>query len=676
MFQPDATEAQIVAWVEDEFKKARTARQGFERQWFTNMAFYFGRQWVTWGQSGSFQYARMIEPPAPSWRVRLTINKVVQYVNRELSRLNSSRIRGFVMPATGDAHDAAVAKIAEDVFDYLSSLTDLELQQLIADLWCCFTGNGYLKVYYDANEFDFRTGTQGKICVEAKSPWHLFVPHMDETLLDNQPWIMEAAIKPVEWVIQTFGVALKPEDKNSGDILEDRMLNAMQISEKDSTTHGVLVKEVWIKPNALYPMGCYVRVAQGKVLVEQPQSQMDEQGNELPPEPVGLWQPWPYVHMQYPYIQRIHTLSNRFYGKTFVDDLISLQRQYNRARSQVIENVNKVARPVWMVQRGSVDVRTITTEPGAVIQYIAGAAAPKQEQPAQIPQYVFLSIDQTREEMDGVASQHEVSQGSVPPNVEAATAISFLQERDDAALFAAVLFKEKAYEKLGQQMLSLVGQFWDAERMVRVVGKNRNYEAFLFKGSDLAGNTDFRVVTGSGTPQSRAARKAELMELIKMGIIPPQKGLAYLDMPELGRLYEEMQIDVKQAQRENIKMMNGIDGFIDVNQDHMIHIDEHDDFTKTQEWENLDDNAKLLFKTHTYRHLQIITYIFGLTPQVPENRNSPEFQQMGIDPVFETELRRLYTLLKTSGGMPQMPAPPSSPNPQMPVGSDHAVESG
>lgn len=657
MFRPDATEQQIVAWVEDEFQKARLARQPFERQWFTNMAFYFGRQWVTWGQSGSFQYARMIEPPAPSWRVRLTINKVRQYVIREISRLNSSRPRGFVLPRTTDSQDAAIATAAEDLHDYLADIVDLELQQLIADLWCCFTGNGYLKVYW-SDEFDFKTEANGKVCVEPRSPWHIFVPFMDEPLIDNQPWVMDVAVKPADWVAQTFGVVLQEENTNSGDVLEERMFNAMQINEKSSVTQGVLVKEVWIKPCPTYPAGAYVRVAQNRVLVEQPKEEYDDQGNQLPMEKPGLWQPWPYVHMQYPYVQRIHTLSNRFYGTTFVDDLISLQRQYNRSRSQVIENVNKVARPIWVVQRGSVDTRTLTTEPGAIVQHIAGSAPPRQEQPAQIPQYVFLNIDQTKEEMDGVASQHEVTQGSVPPNVEAATAISFLQEKDDASLFSAVHFKERAYQKIGQQMLSLVGQYWDSERMVRVVGRNRNYESFLFKGSDLKGNTDYRITPGSGTPQSRAARKAELMELIKMGIIPPHKGLAYLDMPELGKLYEEMQIDAKQAQRENVKMANGIDGYIDLNQDHMIHIDEHDDFTKRQEWETLDDNAKLLFRTHTYRHLQIIVHLFGLTPMVQENINSPETQQMGLDPVYEAELRRLYTMLKTAGGMPAMPPAP------------------
>ncbi len=663
MFRPDAKEPEIVAWVDDQFKQARTARQSFERIWFTNMAFYFGRQWVTWGQSSSFQYARMVEPPAPSWRVRLTINKVAQYVNREISRLNSSRPRGFVMPASSDSNDAAVAKVAEDLYDYLSDIAQLELQQLIADLWICFTGNGYLKIYY-SREFDHQAQAQGKICVEARSPWHIFVPYMDEPLLENQPWVMEAAIKPASWVAQTFGVQMSEDSSNSGDILEDRMLNAMQITEKEVTTKGILVKECWIKPNAEFPMGALVRVAKDRVLVEQPVQEFDDEGNELPLEKPGLWSPWPYLHMQYPFIQRIHTLTNRFYGKTFVEDLISLQRQYNRARSQVIENVNKVSRPVWMVQRGSVDVRTITTEPGAVIQYMTGATPPKQEQPVNIPPYVFDSIEQTKDEMDGIASQHDVSQGTVPPNVEAATAISFLQESDNASLFSAVRFKEKAYQQAGQQMLALVGQYWDAPRMVRVVGTNRNYEAFLFQGSDLAGNTDFRIVPGSGTPVSRAARKAELMELIKMGIIPPHKGLAYLDMPELGRLYEEMQIDTKQAQRENVKMMNGTDGTIDLNQDHMVHIDEHDDFTKQQEYENLDDNAKLMFRTHTLRHLEIITHLFGLNPMVQQDMTSPQFQQLGFDPVYEAELRRLYTMLKTSGGMP-MPGMGGAP----PVGS-------
>ena len=46
------------------------------------------------------------------------------------------------------------------------------------------------------------------------------------------------------------------------------------------------------------------------------------------------------------------------------------------------------------------------------------------------------------------------------------------------------------------------------------------------------------------------------MELAKMGALPFDKMLRYMDMAETGKLYEEMQLDARQAQRENQQLTN------------------------------------------------------------------------------------------------------------------------
>jgi hypothetical protein len=55
-------------------------------------------------------------------------------------------------------------------------------------------------------------------------------------------------------------------------------------------------------------------------------------------------------------------------------------------------------------------------------------------------------------------------------------------------------------------------------------------------------------------PKSKAATQAFITDLMKNGLIPPEKGLRYLQMNETSRLYEELQADSKQAQRENHAM--------------------------------------------------------------------------------------------------------------------------
>jgi len=156
--------------------------------------------------------------------------------------------------------------------------------------------------------------------------------------------------------------------------------------------------------------------------------------------------------------------------------------------------------------------------------------------------------------MEDISGQHEVSKGQTPPGVSAATAISYLQEQDESMLSVAYDSLEEGIEKVAFETLSLVSQFWDTSRMVKVVGLDGSFEVMAFKGSDLRGNNDIRVEAGSALPTSKAAKQAFIMDLMKMGFIDPSKGLEVMEIGGINKIYDEIQVDVREAQRENIKM--------------------------------------------------------------------------------------------------------------------------
>src|SRR5215203_4620535 len=74
-FDPDAIEP-LTKW-EERYAKAKMARQSFERQWYLNIAFYFGKQWVTWQFSTMpTSLGQLVEPPPNRSRTRITVNRV------------------------------------------------------------------------------------------------------------------------------------------------------------------------------------------------------------------------------------------------------------------------------------------------------------------------------------------------------------------------------------------------------------------------------------------------------------------------------------------------------------------------------------------------------------------------------------------------------------------------
>jgi len=249
--------------------------------------------------------------------------------------------------------------------------------------------------------------------------------------------------------------------------------------------------------------------------------------------------------------------------------------------------------------------------------------------------------------MEDISSQHQVSRGENPGGgVTAATAISFLQERDDSLMTTAYQSVESGYEKIARHTISHVVEHWDVPRTVSVTGVDGSFDSVALKGTELSSGTDIRMEAGSALPTSKAAKQAFLMEIMKMGWIDPTKGLELMDMGGIDKLYDELKIDERQAQRENLRMsrleiqqieqheqmvqMQGQmaqeadaqgqpipnsdqntgtplsmpDNIIPVNtwDNHQLHIDIHNRYRKSQAFEMLPEKIKQQFEYHVAMH--------------------------------------------------------------------------
>lgn len=714
LFRPNSTPEEIASWAEKEFEKAHGARLTIERQWLLNLAFNNGKHWVTWGPA--VNHARRLEEPKnmPPWRVRLTVNKVQPYIRREMARLSSSKPRGMVLPASPEESDRHAARSALSILDYLHEELELDDVHDLADWWVCNTGSVFYKVRF-TEEPDQSTGEPGRLRVDVIRPFDIYVSDIEETRIKEQEWVCQAQALRQSEIAERWGVDVRADGYTSE--TDAKVRSVMSVFNQDKGDDFAVVKEFWIKRCPRYPNGLVLAICNGKLL---PYEQKEEEavGQLLEGEPVAEDDPllaalglgnyqsklnaegkagkeladlelpkkrrtadlpsgtieWPFGHGRLPFIPRGHTKSGRFYDSSFVEQIIPLQREYNRSRSQIVENKNLTSRPQWAVPLGAVDRAHLTTEPGAVIPYAPGFNPPEPIKPPQLPNYVIDHIRLTAEEMDELASQNDVSKGDVPPNVEAATAIAYLQEKDDAAVGYAVRSKERAIQEIGQQLLGLVQEYWDEPRLIRVVGQNEVFDAYTFKGAQLRGNTDYRVVSGSGLPRSRAAQEAKIMQLMEAGIIPAPKGLRMMDMPDISALIQEVEIDLIEADKENLTMARGQYADVYVWQDHVAHLDEHDAFKKREEYKHLDDVSKSIFEFHDYQHLQQLVALFNMLPPEPpevlQQRQAvtAQAQQVGnpyyVDPVHAFMLRTIFIQLK-AGAVPQpSPAqlPPASGN--------------
>jgi len=609
---PSSPEGKIVSKYEQKFKACQQARAVFEKQWYTNMAFYFGRHWVAWSPktTGSSTHLQMIDPPAPNWRVRLTINRIKPAIRNEITKLSKEEPQFWVVPDSTEEQDVAAARAGENVSDYLIHSGYFNRTRRSAVFWSSVCGTGFVKTYYEPNTPD-DMGNMGKICWKSNSPFHILVPYLQEEDIQLQPFVCHAATVDPEVLHTQYGIEIDPDETVTGAHLDQKFFSSLGIkTPKEQGMKQCYVKEFWVKPCKDFPTGAMFIISNETMVYmyegvpKEEEAQLDMGGMDEVLSAITQKEPendYPYEHGRYPFAKIDAIPTGRFYGESIIQDLIPLQREYNRSRSQLIEAKNRTSKPQYTYTQGSIDPNKVTSEPGLMIAVAPGFAPPAPLNQPDIPQYVLGLDDKTLKDMDEISGQFEITKGRTPPGVEAASAIAYLQEENDTRLYYAVASIEEAVQEIGQQALALVDQFWDEERLIKVVSRNSVFETMMFKAQDLRGNTDFRVESGSMAPRSRAARQAFITEMMKSEFIPVEQGLKYLQMSETNRMYDESQLDLRQAQRENWQLGKTLIPINEWDNDE-AHIMAHENYMKSQEFELLPVEAKASFVAHCRMH--------------------------------------------------------------------------
>lgn len=607
---------ELVDWVRRQFIDIKMSRAHIERQWYLNLCFYYGKQNVVFRQLPNFTMGTsgsLYVPPAPYWRSRPVINRVRPTIRQELAKLTSQKPSATVVPASSDDRDLFAAQAGDQIWDSLYRSKNLKSVFRRWAWWTLVCGTSFLKCCWDPDAIDEDTNFNGDICFNPETPFHVFVPDFRQEDLEGQPYLIHAQVKSDDWVKLNYpGIKYSANEDKENEILDQSWLNLVG-AQNMKGQKGVICLEAWIKPGAhpKFPNGAMFTVIGDTVV----------QGAEG----------WPYEHNKFPFSKLDHIPAGKFYADSSIVDLIPLQREYNRTRGQIIEAKNKMSKPQLIAEKGSVDPSKITTEPGQVIEYEAGYAEPKPLPLQNLPNYVLQELDRLLLDINDVTGQHEVSKGQTPPGVTAATAINYLQEQDNSMLAHTFQSFEEGIEKIARMALSYVHQFWDVPRTIKIVGEDGSFDAQAFKGSQLADYTDIRIESGSSLPTSKAAKQAFIMDLMKMGFIDPQDGLDVMEMGGIGKIYEKVQVDIRQAQRENLKLAAVTDeviqqqqliqmvdevtgqptppvGIVSVNtwDNHALHIATHNKYRKQQAFEELSDSAKQEFEQHVQMHMMAL----------------------------------------------------------------------
>lgn len=607
---------EILSEMDNFHTTTKKERELYEKPWYFNLAFFLGHQWIAWNEWTS----RIEEPKAPSWRVRITANHIAPICNQIIAKLTKNRPLWQVIPATSEDKDINIARMGEKVLQYLARILKHQTKTQEMWLWAVITGSAFKLPYWDAGAkevIDEENNTHlGEAGIDVLSCFEV-LPELGATS-EYLSKVMVTRTRSLDYIREKYpdtGEEVEDEGVSGKSPVEDKLFDLMKKSapvyepskkEKEDKGGNAIVKEYREIPSKKYPNGRYIITANNVLLNPD---DMDLPFDFLIKErKLGL--------IKYDY----EKVPGRFWGKGRPEDLIPLQKEYNKTRSQIIEIKNLMAKPKWAVPIGSGIKKThLTSEPGEVVYYNPGVPMPQQMQPASLPSYILREPDITRRDMQDVSGIHEVSKAQVPTGVRSGLAIQFLQEQDDTRLGPVITRFEEQEGELGHELLHIVKDNYKEPRLIRIIGKDNKIEAFDFKGADLGDNLDVIVQAGSAFPLNKVAKQQFVLNLwLNKIITEPRQILKMLEFGTFEEIYEDFAMDEKNAQEENRELEKGNPVQVHYFDNDDIHIYEHMRFSKANKHSpTIEEFIGQHIDEHTKRKMMMLSAVPNMPPGKP-----------------------------------------------------------
>ncbi|MHC4402938.1 MAG: portal protein [Planctomycetota bacterium] len=251
-------------------------------------------------------------------------------------------------------------------------------------------------------------------------------------------------------------------------------------AELDSDGHHGIFEQtdlyvVWHRESKRYRRGFFAEICEGKVLRD---------GKN------------PYEHFEIPLIpiyQMPDPWGHRPTGT--MDDLLPLQRAYNRTDAQVISHINQTVDPDWQAEDGAADDDYMQEHPLVHFHRVGHPEphpAPVERLAPHVMQEKLMLADQFKE----LAGITEPSQGIPSSEARSGRAIMALNEREDMMLNTTVQSVERGLEKIAQMRIALDAQFGIEERTAYILGSGGEREALTYRGESFIAKAQNQGVRG------------------------------------------------------------------------------------------------------------------------------------------------------------------------------------
>lgn len=578
----------------DLYHKGLKAQRRANQEYWLNCAFLRGSQWVHYNR-----HSRRLEQVPRGSRVQATINRLWPGSRTIISKLVQRPLVFEVQPNSADDTAIEGAKVGDSI---LAAIKDEhrweDLRESVA--WSTWKG-ATAAICVDWNPSkgkptaladDGRKLPSGDT-VETALSIAEFVIQPGARIAEEAHWWIKAQALPPETVQATYGLAEPPPATATNGLssLERTLLAGARAgthgpSDVGESTPLTLVLTYYERPNPKNEKG-RVEVVVDNKSVDGPKD-------------------WPFPFVDYLNIatMRETMIENTWIGETAVSAARPIQAAYNKAWSNILEHMDTVGHAKLMRPQSSIELNEQYNDIiGEQLAYMDGLDKPSYLQPPQLPAWMQNAPTDLATQIDDILGVHDVSRGSAPANVESGYGLAVLAEQDATPIGKLAAGTSRLFSRVGSMVLKIYEAEVKETRSAVIQTPGQPPDTVPWTGKTIAGQTTAIVPQELITPRSRAAQAKMAESLMQMGLITTIEEMSRVaEMPGERELIDAIRPDVGRARRENVALAQGKVRLPENYDDHIIHVQEHNAYRKSQRYEALSGDVRDLFAAHIQAH--------------------------------------------------------------------------
>lgn len=366
--------------------------------------------------------------------------------------------------------------------------------------------------------------------------------------------------------------------------------------EKDPNETTYVMAMNWERSSTKYPNGRYIVSIPGLVLWAKENHDL----GEIPFFHYGykktgssLWCSGPLLHVQ------------------------DIQRDFNRMVSILSEHIEGW-RPKMVVDKGScLKEGAFTTDNFEILEMDLSKGQPFSVQTPSVGQEVLNHRDFLLGAKDIVSNVHEVSYSQLPQYATRAPASLYSQmlEQENMKIDPMIQKINRTLREEASFRLRMMGKYYQDTRLVKIIGENERSSVGYFRGDDLNGNYDVKLLIGVNIHQSKIIQQKMVLDLKAAGA--PIDWNTIMKLVWDGDVSEVIRGDIAdehRAERENEAFQRGEskksfrDGGVRIllTDNHEVHLRIHDRLAKSEEAQQWEEGKWEAFNQHLVQHMGLL----------------------------------------------------------------------